>query len=99
MRKSIFVVLLCGLFLAPAHSDTGTSGAAAEKEVLISIRARLDALARDDMKTWSGYVADDMLNPMEAEMPSKMSIIKEREHWPAAVKYYYGPIENPKVRI
>jgi len=99
LYKSILVTLLCLLFVPLVNGQTGTSNSAVEKEVLSAIRARLDALAHNDMKTWSGYVDDEMLAPMAGETPSKVSLIKEREHWPAAVKYYYGTIENPKVRI
>ena len=77
----------------------GAAVLSAEQEILASIRARLDALAHNDMKTWGSYVADDMLTPLEGAMLSKQALIEQREHWPAAVKYYYGELENPKVRL
>jgi ketosteroid isomerase-like protein len=99
MCKSIGVALLCLLLLPLANADTGTRDTATERDVLAAVRARLDALAHHDMTTWASYVADDMLKPMEAELPSKTALLKEYEHWPVAIKYYYGTIENPKVRI
>ena len=99
MHNSLCIALLCVFFLPLAYGDTGTSGSAAQQEVLAAIRARLDAMAHNDMKTWSSYVADDMLHPMESEVPSKVALIKTRERWPSAVQYYYGSIQDPKVRI
>ena len=77
----------------------GAAVLSAEQEILSSIRARLDALAHNDMQTWGSYVADDMLTPLEGAKLSKQALIEQREHWPAAVKYYYGELENPKVRL
>jgi hypothetical protein len=71
----------------------------AEREVLTAIRARLDAVAHNDVKTWAHYVADEMLSPLEGEVRSKQAWIESHENWPSAVKYYYGPLEDAKVRI
>ena len=78
---------------------SGAPTQTAEREILASIRARLDALAHNDMKVWASYVSDDLLTPLEGTKLSKQAFIEQREHWPAAVKYYYGELEDPKVRF
>lgn len=40
-------------------------------EVLAAIRARLGALEKNDTAAWSRWVADDMITPLEGDMPSK----------------------------
>ncbi len=71
----------------------------AEEEVIAAVRNRLDAGARNDVKEWARYVADDSLAPLEGALGFKQSYIKAHERWPSAVKYYYGPLEDIKVRI
>jgi hypothetical protein len=71
----------------------------AEAEVLAAIRGRLDASARHDAKTWASYVDDDLLDPLEGEVKRKAAKLKEFETWPREVKYYYGPLEDIKIRL
>jgi ketosteroid isomerase-like protein len=80
---------------APSASDAKK----AEQEIVAAIRGRLDALAHNDIAAWSRYVADDMLAPLEGPIGSKQALIKQRENWPREVKYYYGPLEDVRVRI
>lgn len=89
---------LLGFALLACAQDAVTDKRA-ENEVLEGIRARLDAVAQNDVKTWAGYVADDMLTPLEGDLKSKQAWIAAHSNWPKAVKYYYGPIEDAKVRI
>ena len=72
---------------------------AQQDEVLAAIRARLAASAANDTKEWSRWVADDMITPLEGEIPSKAAWVKTHAAWPRAVKYWYGPLQDPKVRV
>jgi len=72
---------------------------AQQDEVLAAIRARLAASAANDTKEWSRWVADDMITPLEGEMPSKAAWVKTHAAWPRDVKYWYGPLQDPKVRV
>jgi ketosteroid isomerase-like protein len=68
-------------------------------EVLASIRGRLEAIAYRDFEQWASFVADDMLAPREGRIPSKQNLIQMIKGWPPDVKYYYGPLEDLKVRV
>lgn len=81
------------------HSSTIPAVITDEEEIISAIRSRLDATARNDIKTWARYVADDCLAPLEGSIGTKQAWIKEHESWPSAVKYYYGPLEDIKIRI
>jgi ketosteroid isomerase-like protein len=83
---------------AREQGDETRAMQAAEKELLTNIRARLDAVGRNDVAAWQQYVADDMLAPLEAGMPSKRAWVREHESWPKQVKYWYGEVEDVKVR-
>ena len=97
MKRIAPVVFFC--VIVGSLTFAQDKNASAEQEILASIRARLDALAHNDLKTWSSYVAGDLLTPLEDATPSKQTLMKERERWPEAVKYYYGELENVKVRL
>ena len=71
----------------------------AEDEVVSAIRSRLEAVRRNDIATWSKFVADDMMAPLEGAMRSKQGWIRQHESWPREVSYEYGPLEDVKVRI
>jgi hypothetical protein len=73
--------------------------AQAETEVAGSIGGRLDALRRNDIASWSRFVADDMMAPLEGAVRSKQGWIRTHESWPREVAYWYGPLGDLKVRI
>jgi len=85
----------------------GVSGAASslpaegieQDEVLAAIRGRLAATERNDVDGWARYVDDSMLAPLEGAVPSKQAWLGMHRSWPAEVHYWYGEIEQPKVRI
>jgi ketosteroid isomerase-like protein len=84
--------------LAPsARADT--PGSQAEAEVLSDLRARLDAAGRNDTEAWARFVADDCIGPMGGAAPMKQAWIQEHKAWPPGVKYYYGPLEDVRVRV
>jgi ketosteroid isomerase-like protein len=73
--------------------------AQAEEEVVAAIRARLDANRRNDMAAWATFVAGDMMAPLEGTRRSKESRIAQQKSWPREVTYWYGPLQDLKVRI
>jgi ketosteroid isomerase-like protein len=75
------------------------AAAQAEEEVVAAIRARLDANRRNDMAAWATFVADDMMAPLEGPRRSKESRIAQQKSWPREVTYWYGPLQDLKVRI
>lgn len=82
-----------------AIAATTTVDAGPQDDVLSAIRARLDASARNDTKAWSTVVDDQMLAPLEGERPSKRAWIATHESQPREVTYWYGALEDPKVRL
>ena len=96
MRCNVTVLLL---LLASACAHTREAPARNADQLLSSIRARLDALGRNDLAAWARYVADDMLTPFEGAVPSKQALLEQRKAWPKAVRYYYGALEQAKVRF
>jgi hypothetical protein len=66
--------------------------------VLAAIRARLDAVARNDTRAWASYVHDDMLVPL-GQGSAKHQWIANHESWPPQVTYWYGPIEDARVKV
>ena len=40
-----------------------------------------------------------MMAPLEGALPSKQGWIRQHESWPREVTYWYGPLEDIKVRI
>jgi ketosteroid isomerase-like protein len=94
-------------FLLAIWIATGIPGAAfaqatahtPEEEVIAAIHGRLDATARNDVEAWSHFVADDMLGPLEGDTHSKQAWIRTHESWPREVKYWYGPLQDIKVRV
>jgi ketosteroid isomerase-like protein len=73
--------------------------AQAEQEIVKAIHARLEALRRNDLATWATLVADDMMAPIEGATGSKQSWLAQRKSWPREVTYWYGPLQDVKVRI
>jgi ketosteroid isomerase-like protein len=73
--------------------------ARAEGEVVKAIHARLEAVRRNDLATWATLVADDMMAPIEGETRSKQSWLAQHKSWPREVTYWYGPLQDVKVRI
>lgn len=88
--------ILSGLLALAASAP---AGAVDQDEVLAAIRARLAASAANDTKEWSRFVADDMITPLEGDAPSKAAWVKTHASWPREVKYWYGPLQDPKVRL
>jgi hypothetical protein len=82
----------------PAKSAEATQSTP-EGEVVSAIRGRLSALAQQDFKAWATFVDDEMLAPREGKLSSKQALVKQFASWPPEVKYYYGPLEEIKVRI
>lgn len=82
-----------------AIAATTTVDAGPQDDVLSAIRARLDASARNDTEAWSKFVDDRMLAPLEGERPSKRAWIETHQSQPREVEYWYGAIEEPKVRL
>jgi len=89
-----FALLLATLIALPALAST-----TAEEEVVSAIRGRLEAVRRNDIAAWSKFVADDMMGPLEGDLPSKQGWIRTHESWPREVTYWYGPLQDVKVRI
>jgi ketosteroid isomerase-like protein len=87
-------LVLCALIAIPSLASAN-----AEEEVVSAIRSRLDATRRNDVAAWSKFVADDMMAPLEGALPSKQGWIRQHESWPREVAYWYGPLEDIKVRI
>src|SRR5512138_910646 len=73
--------------------------ASEEDEVVKAIHARLEALRRNDLATWASLVADDMMAPIEGATLSKQSWLAQHKSWPREVTYWYGPLQDVKVRI
>jgi hypothetical protein len=73
--------------------------AQAEQEVVTAIHARLEALRRNDLAAWPTLVADDMMAPLEGATGSKQSWLAQHKSWPREVTYWYGPLQDVKVRI
>jgi ketosteroid isomerase-like protein len=88
----VAVVLLASFAAAGTPTDP-------EREVLAAIRARLDAVARNDIKAWGEHVADDMLAPLGGEKPDKAVWMASHAAWPPQVSYWYGDFQNARVRI
>jgi hypothetical protein len=88
--------MILGLVVLAASAP---AGAVEQDEVLAAIRARLAASAANDTKEWSRWVADDMITPLEGDMPSKTAWVKTHAAWPREVKYWYGPLQDAKVRL
>jgi ketosteroid isomerase-like protein len=84
------------LLLSAAKAD---SDQAKQDEVLAAIRARLAAVAQNDTAAWSRWVADDMITPLEGATPSKAAWMKAHAAWPREVSYWYGPLQDTKVRM
>jgi ketosteroid isomerase-like protein len=72
---------------------------AEEEQIVKAIHARLEALRRNDLATWASLVADDMMAPLEGATRSKQSWIAQHKSWPREVSYWYGPLQDVKVRI
>jgi hypothetical protein len=87
------------LFLTAVLVLPSLAFAQAEAEVVSAIRGRLDAVRRNDIAAWSKFVADDMMAPLEGAVRSKQGWIRTHESWPREVTYWYGPLEDVKVRI
>ncbi|HEY7638213.1 MAG TPA: DUF4440 domain-containing protein [Steroidobacteraceae bacterium] len=87
------------LVLAATFASPSFAFAASEEQIVSSIRGRLDALQRNDIAAWSKYVADDLMAPLEGELRSKQGWIRQHQSWPHEVAYWYGPLEDLKVRI
>ncbi|MBI3477872.1 MAG: DUF3471 domain-containing protein [Acidobacteria bacterium] len=108
MRWMVFALSLClgasTLMPAQDHGATGVrKGTHAsepavkeEQEILAAVRARLDALAKRDFAAWASFVSDDMIAPLGG---TKQGLLRERGSWPAEVKYFYGPLEDVKVKV
>jgi ketosteroid isomerase-like protein len=73
--------------------------AQAEAEVVKAIHVRLEAVRRNDLATWASLVADDMMAPTEGATLSKQSWLAQHKSWPREVTYWYGPLQDVKVRI
>ena len=73
--------------------------AQAEQEVVKAIHARLEAVRSNDLTTWATLVADDMMAPIEGTTLSKQSWLAQHKSWPREVTYWYGPLQDVKVRI
>ena len=73
--------------------------AQAEEQIVSAIRSRLEANRRNDMATWATFVADDMMAPLEGALRSKESRIAQQKAWPREVSYWYGPLQDVKVRV
>lgn len=82
-----------------AIAATTTVDAGPQDDVLSAIRARLDASARNDTEAWSKFVDDQMLAALEGERPSKRAWTETHKSQPREVEYWYGAIEEPKVRL
>jgi len=88
--------ILVASFALPALSLAQT---AAEEEVVKAIHARLEAVRRNDLATWATLVADDMMAPVEGATRSKQSWLAQHKSWPREVSYWYGPLQDVKVRV
>jgi ketosteroid isomerase-like protein len=71
----------------------------AVEEVKAAIQGRLEALARNDIAAWANFVAEDMIAPLEGQLPSKQAWIAGRKSFPREVHYFYGPLEDVRVRV
>jgi ketosteroid isomerase-like protein len=89
-----FALVLAATLVVPSLASAGP-----EDDILSSIRARLDAVRSNDIAAWSKFVADDMMAPLEGAVRSKQGWIRQHESWPREVTYWYGPLEDAKVRI
>lgn len=87
----ILIAALALPALAPAEEQ--------EQQIVKAIHARLDANRRNDMAAWATFVADDMMAPLEGTTHSKDSHIAQLKSWPREVAYWYGPLQDMKVRI
>lgn len=82
-----------------AEKTAATAAHTTEEGVVTAIRSRLDATARNDVDAWSRFVADEMLAPLEGDSGSKQAWIRTHGSWPREVKYWYGPLQDIKVRV
>ena len=82
-----------------AEKTAATAAHTTEEEVVTAIRRRLDATARNDVDAWSRFVTDEMLAPLEGDSGSKQAWIRTHKSWPREVKYWYGPLQDIKVRV
>ena len=90
---------LPALVAAQSAQGAGDPVRNAEAEVLTALRGRLDAAARNDTAAWARFVGDDCLVPLEGATPSKQAWVQQHSSWPREVKYFYGPLEDVKVRV
>jgi ketosteroid isomerase-like protein len=93
-RSSHLALILAASLALPSFASAG-----AEEEIVSAIRGRLDATRRNDIAAWSGFVADDMMAPLEGALRSKQGWIRQHQSWPREVSYWYGPLEDVKVRV
>jgi len=94
------LILLAALALtSPARAGAAGNATTPSDEVVAAIRARLDAVGRKDSVTWARFVADDLLAPLEGKVPSKQAAMAMHRSFPPQVKYFYGPMEDVRVRL
>jgi hypothetical protein len=91
--------LRVALILAALVANPSLASTTAEEEVVSAIRSRLEAVRLNDVAAWSKFVADDMMAPLEGALPSKQGWIRSHASWPREVTYWYGSLEDVKVRI
>jgi hypothetical protein len=84
---------------AATGAVAGATTQTAEEEVIAAVRGRLEARKRNDAEAWARYVDDGALDPFEGAVSWKQAKLKEIESWPRDVRYYYGPLEDIKVRV
>lgn len=94
MSAARLALLLCLTLVSPSLAS-----AQAEDQIVSAIRGRLDASRRNDVAAWSSFVADDMMAPLEGTLRSKQGWMRQHESWPREVSYWYGPLEDVKVRV
>jgi hypothetical protein len=80
----------------PAAAREAAPAVKDEEQVLAAVRGRLDALAKRDFAAWASFVSEGMVAPLGG---TKQGLLKERASWPSEVKYWYGPLEDVRVRI
>jgi hypothetical protein len=90
--------LMLGVVMLAVSGSALHGAPAPDAQVLATIRARLDAAGRNDTRAWAGYVHDDMLVPL-GKGSAKQQWIASHESWPPQVTYWYGPIENARVKF
>jgi ketosteroid isomerase-like protein len=93
--RTVAIYMVVALLAAPLSRGQDT----ATDQVAAAIRGRLDASARNDIDAWARFVSDDMLAPLEGTIGSKQAWIATHKAWPREVRYWYGPLEDVKVRL